>query len=475
MAIAGPLRARFLHSENHMTGKHLRVIVLAGLLTTLPLAAGASGADGQPPADRAGARIAELIENLASADFATREKAATELTKIGVTALPALRKALEQKPGIEASRRLERIVETLELRQAPTFRRHAEWVVADQFSWSLSISPKGKWICASGKRLYDVEGKRELRLEKSAQDLPAFDSRDRRWAYCETARDGSVAIHVWDTETAKEAVTRIPIAAAPKQAPAVLALSASGRYAVIQSPTREHEAWLYDLVDGKTTATFRELKTPYDGGFEDKHRMRFTPDDKRVLFHASNRDHTWHELEIWDIERAATNARLKAWVSQETDRLAISRDGKFIVNGDNDYDIVRFEPATGRKETLFNCRQELYSHYLELRLSANDQVMAVWSSERDQIIFYDLKSKERFTLPRKGRLLAFSQDGRYAFLSHEKGVDTIDVKYRKIARSFAEPAAVAHMSSDGAWLVTGRLVDEGSNTWKVTIFKAAGE
>jgi WD40 repeat protein len=454
-----------------MTGERLRATVLAGLL--LALVAGTSGADGQPPADRAGARIGELIENLASADFATREKAATELTKIGIPALPALRKALEQKPGIEATRRLERIVETLELRQAPTFRRHAEWVIADQSYWSLAVSPKGKWICASGKRVYDVAGKRALHLAKSAQDLPAFDSQDRRWAYCETARNGSVAVHVWDTEAAKEVVTRIPLAAAPKQAPTVLALSDSGRYAVIHSPTREHEAWLYDLVDGKTTATFRELKAPYDGGFEDRHRIRFTPDDQRVLFHASNRDHTWHELKIWDIERAAASAKLPAWVSEQTDRYAISRDGKFIVNGDNDYDIVRFEPAAGREETLFNCRQELYSHYLELRLSANDQVMAVWSGERDQITFYDLKSKERFALPRKGRLLAFSRDGRYAFFGHEKGVDIVDVKYRKIARGFAEADAMAHMSSDGAWLVTGHVVDESSNTWKLTIFKAA--
>jgi hypothetical protein len=44
-----------------------------------------------------------------------------------------------------------------------------------------------------------------------------------------------------------------------------------------------------------------------------------------------------------------------------------------------------------------------------------------------------------------------------------------------MARSFAEPAAVAHMSGDGTWLITGRLVEEGTNTWKVTIFKAADD
>jgi len=55
-------------------------------------------------------RIAGLISELNSDDYATREKATLELEKLAELATPALRKALTNSPSLEARRRIERVL-----------------------------------------------------------------------------------------------------------------------------------------------------------------------------------------------------------------------------------------------------------------------------------------------------------------------------------------------------------------------------
>jgi hypothetical protein len=62
-----------------------------------------------PPVDDK--RIARLIADLDSDDFATRQNSAAELKKLADQALPAYRKALAGKPSIETRRRLEDMLE----------------------------------------------------------------------------------------------------------------------------------------------------------------------------------------------------------------------------------------------------------------------------------------------------------------------------------------------------------------------------
>lgn len=54
-------------------------------------------------------RLARLIADLDSDEFAVREKATAELEKLGERALPAYRKALADKPSLESRRRLEEL------------------------------------------------------------------------------------------------------------------------------------------------------------------------------------------------------------------------------------------------------------------------------------------------------------------------------------------------------------------------------
>jgi hypothetical protein len=55
--------------------------------------------------------VARLIGDLDSEDFDKREKATEALTKIGETAAPALRQALQGKPELEMRRRLQQLLD----------------------------------------------------------------------------------------------------------------------------------------------------------------------------------------------------------------------------------------------------------------------------------------------------------------------------------------------------------------------------
>ncbi len=62
-------------------------------------------------------RLKRLIADLDNEQFAVREEATAELEKIGEAALPAMRKAVENRPALEARRRLERLIEKAQQRE----------------------------------------------------------------------------------------------------------------------------------------------------------------------------------------------------------------------------------------------------------------------------------------------------------------------------------------------------------------------
>jgi WD40 repeat protein len=67
------------------------------------------------PRDAAARRIKQLVADLDSAEYAVRQAATKELEQIGLAAEPAMRGALANRPGLEMRRRLEGLLEKLEL------------------------------------------------------------------------------------------------------------------------------------------------------------------------------------------------------------------------------------------------------------------------------------------------------------------------------------------------------------------------
>jgi hypothetical protein len=61
-------------------------------------------------------RVAALIADLESDQFAVRQKAAQELKKLDLSAVPALRAKLKDKPGLEVSKRIDSLLQRAELR-----------------------------------------------------------------------------------------------------------------------------------------------------------------------------------------------------------------------------------------------------------------------------------------------------------------------------------------------------------------------
>jgi hypothetical protein len=73
-----------------------------------------------PPPPRASIPI--LLSDLDSNEFVRREKATHELEQLGELAEPALRKALKEKPSLEARKRMEAILEQIERRNLTSDR-----------------------------------------------------------------------------------------------------------------------------------------------------------------------------------------------------------------------------------------------------------------------------------------------------------------------------------------------------------------
>jgi hypothetical protein len=64
-------------------------------------------------------RVAKLIGNLDNDDFVVREQASKDLRNLGRVIVPALRKALEARPGLEGKRRLDELLDEATKGAAP--------------------------------------------------------------------------------------------------------------------------------------------------------------------------------------------------------------------------------------------------------------------------------------------------------------------------------------------------------------------
>src|SRR5262249_54186961 len=111
-----------------------------------------------PPADR---RIPAWIADLDHNDYAVREGASAALEKLGEQARPTLRQALAKEPSAEARRRMEELLDKLEV-QRPSPERvrlmrqlavveHMDTREARQLLEALAKGVSGAWLTEEAK------------------------------------------------------------------------------------------------------------------------------------------------------------------------------------------------------------------------------------------------------------------------------------------------------------------------------------
>lgn len=97
------------------------------------------------PVPKAGERVRRLIRDLSDDKFRVREKAAAELARLGKPAAPALRRALQGKPSLEARRRIEALLRGIE---GDPRRPRCCASPGRSRCWSTPLRP-GPWNCSA--------------------------------------------------------------------------------------------------------------------------------------------------------------------------------------------------------------------------------------------------------------------------------------------------------------------------------------
>jgi hypothetical protein len=99
-------------------------------------------------------RVAELVRDLDSEEFARRKQASEDLAKLGEGAAAPLRKALDQRPSLEVRKRLEDLLAQTEALTPQRLRalrslevlEHASGTEARQLLRALANGVSGAWL-----------------------------------------------------------------------------------------------------------------------------------------------------------------------------------------------------------------------------------------------------------------------------------------------------------------------------------------
>src|SRR5262249_18361386 len=115
----------------------------------------------RPPPATVDRRLVErFLKDLESDRFAVREKAGRELDKLGEAAEPALRLAIKAGPELEALRRMEMILEKIEVRLARDRQRQMRALEMLEYQatpegrrllQTLAKGPSGAWLTDQAK------------------------------------------------------------------------------------------------------------------------------------------------------------------------------------------------------------------------------------------------------------------------------------------------------------------------------------
>jgi WD40 repeat protein len=321
-------------------------------------------------------RVARLIEQLGSDEFALREQASRALEAVGQPALPALRQATcHADPEIRhRAQRLLRKIEVALYHQLRTFPGGNKEVYCVAFSRDgrtiLSASWDNRlhlWDAASGKELRSFRGHERLvrglafspngsqalsasldatlRLwdVTSARHLRCFKGHGNEVLGAAFSPDGKLlvsgsndkTVRLWSARTGKE-VRRIN----DRDRAWVVNVSPDGRLLASAGGYKELTVRLWDVSTGSLVRCLVGHTGSVNGAV-------FTPDGSRLL--SCGWDGT---LRLWDVKTGVALRIFKGHVG-EVGCVALSSDGRRALSGGNDRTMRLWDVQSGRELRCF--------------------------------------------------------------------------------------------------------------------------
>ncbi|MDH3591453.1 MAG: hypothetical protein OER88_06220, partial [Planctomycetota bacterium] len=309
--------------------------------------------------------------------------------------------------------------------------QHRWLAVARRRSQSAQKFIEDVWIVSleTGKRLWRKSGLRAgMRLGRFV--------RDEYW----WVENG--ALRALAPRTGKIRV--IPVRAGE----AIAGVSADGKYIAFASGRRFERLRVVRLPDGKAVLDVEDFRQPQKG----PHGLDVTFHRHTVLYHSRPADKTGggdYRLRAYDLDQGRAIGAWPAWVSHHTLSRAVAGD-RVLYHGGSDYEILRTDLEGGGSRPLFNCREQLYSHWLEVSLFG--RLLVTWSSARRVLVCFDTETNRRFDVEGTGgNLLAVF--GKAAWLADDDGVYSLDLETRAKARHIGEKSAIWAAATDGRTMV----------------------
>ena len=374
---------------------------------------------------------------------------------------------------------------------APSLRTRGSFEIAtDQIGPQARMSADGRWlVTAHGARKDEARGGWSFAgftlvdLKSAAvaavagrtrlgRNSPVF-SRDGRWlAWCDGSRRDRLTVH--RRELANGRVTVVPIALPSDGFPTLCAIGVEGRRAVLARPVRGHREAELVVVDLETRAVTRRIphfKEPYFSSID----YHVTLHGDTLLHHTRPPDKVsgaGYRLVHTDLRTGKEAGRWGAYVARATPRYRLTRDGATLINGTGAFEIQEHDLRTGVTRTLFDARERLYSHFLEVTLSPDERTLVAWSGARKTLLVWDREQQSRseIELPDGGHLLGVTADGEH-FVMHvlQRRVELVDRRGAKRTARLAEGRwRFARLDPTGRTLVLGRP-KKGSSRWTIRV------
>lgn len=276
----------------------------------------------------------------------------------------------------------------------------------------LSLSPNGTHLLVSGRgSVHDPASGVETRQGLTVHDLATGDSildepaaptgsgaprfsEDGSWVAwgspgedAEGESSNRARLHLLHLGEGTHRTLDLPHRSRAGTLPTLAAIDAGvDRVAFVEEVDRHDQALVVlDLDSEERILVDAEFLEPYRGRGDDP-VVYFH--GAHILYHtrpATESGGAGYRLQVRALVPQLPSLELPAWVSNSTDRFQRLRTGG-VVNAGVDHRFELIDPTTGNRRFLFECRDELYSHFLETHLSADQRYLVAWSRERDVLV-----------------------------------------------------------------------------------------